>query len=263
MNDTWNSEIYSQFLDLRTRPARDLLAAIPNSFQPKTVYDLGCGPGNSTALLKERWPHAVVVGLDSSLNMLQAAKAACPNLKFIQEDIALFTPAEKIDCLFANASLQWLDHHETLIPRLCKFINPGGVLAIQMPNNFHSPSHQTGIQVLQSRASWQPLIKKLRHGLRYEPVYQLPWYYDLLVKAGIDHPILWETEYFQEMPDYQDIFAWAKGTYLRPILSAMDEENAGQFTEAYIKAIAKEYRLQANQKILLPFRRVFIVASPK
>src|SRR5205814_7169981 len=121
MSDTWNSEIYSQFLDLRTRPARDLLSIIPNSFQPKTVYDLGCGPGNSTALLKERWPYAVVVGVDSSPNMLKAAKAAYPNLEFIQDDIALFESAEKIDCLFANASLQWLNHHETLIPRLLKF----------------------------------------------------------------------------------------------------------------------------------------------
>jgi trans-aconitate 2-methyltransferase len=261
MSDSWNFEVYSQFLDLRTRPARDLLSVIPHSFQPKTVYDLGCGPGNSTALLKERWPHAVVVGVDSSPNMLKAAKSTYPDLEFIQDDIALFAPAEKIDCLFANASLQWLDYHENLIPRLLKLISAGGILAIQMPNNFHSASHQTGIWILQNHSSWQPLLKKLRYGLRSGPVYQLPWYYDLLVKAEISHPILWETEYFQEMPDYHHIFDWAKGTYLRPVLCEMDSENAGQFAEAYVKAIAKEYPLQANNKILLPFSRIFIVAS--
>ena len=261
MKDTWNSEVYSQFLDLRTRPARDLLAAIPNSFQPKTVYDLGCGPGNSTALLKARWPDAVVVGLDSSPNMLKAAKSTYPELEFVEEDIALFTPTEKIDCLFANASLQWLDYHDILIPRLLKFLSQEGVLAIQMPNNFHSGLHQTGVRVLQNHLSWQPLLKKLRYGLCSEPVYQLPWYYDLLGKAKISHPILWETEYFQEMPDYHYLFDWAKGTFLRPVLNEMDDENKNQFTKAYLSAIAKEYPRQANHKILLPFRRIFIVAA--
>lgn len=261
MSDTWNSEIYSRFLDLRTRPARDLLAVIPDSFQPKIVYDLGCGPGNSTVLLKNRWPDAVVVGLDSSSNMLKAAKLTYPELEFVEGDLALFTPTEKIDCLFANASLQWLDHHETLIPRLLKFLSPGGMLAIQMPNNFHSGLHQAGVRVLQNHLPWQVLLKKLRHGLCSEPVYQLPQYYDLLVKAEISHPILWETEYFQEMPDYPHLFDWVKGTFLRPVLEVMDDENRDQFTKAYLSAITKEYPRQANHKILLPFRRIFMVAS--
>ena len=118
MTNAWNAKIYSQFLDLRTRPARDLLSAIPDSFQPKTVYDLGCGPGNSTILLKDRWPHAEIVGLDSSLDMLEEAKTSYPDINFIEGDIAHFSPREKIDCLFANASLQWLDEHEVLIPKL-------------------------------------------------------------------------------------------------------------------------------------------------
>jgi trans-aconitate 2-methyltransferase len=261
MTDIWNPEIYSQFLDLRTRPARDLLAAIPNSFQPEIVYDLGCGPGNSTILLKERWPDAAVVGLDSSPNMLKAASAAYPDLEFIEADIASFTPTEKIDCLFANASLQWLDHHETLIPRLLKLMNPAGVLAIQMPNNFHSPLHQVGIRVLQTHSSWRPFIKKLRHGLRDKPVYQLPGYYDLLMKAGVGHCLLWETEYFQEMPDYRHIFDWVKGTYLRSVLDEIENEN--QFAQAYVEAISKEYPLQANHKILLPFKRIFMIAYLK
>ena len=95
MVDSWNAEVYSQFLDLRTRPARDLLAAIPDSVQPKIIYDLGCGPGNSTILLKDRWPHAKIVGLDSSLTMLEKAKTVYPDINFVEGDIANFSPKEK------------------------------------------------------------------------------------------------------------------------------------------------------------------------
>ena len=223
MSDTWNAKIYSQFLNFRTRPAQDLLAAIPDSFQPKTVYDLGCGPGNSTILLKQRWPHARIVGLDSSLNMLKEAKAAYPELDFVEDDIASFTLTQKIDCLFANASFQWLNQHEILIPKLLGLLNPGGVLAIQMPNNFHSPMHQVSIRILHSQENWRHLLNHLRYGFLSEPVYKVPWYYELLTKSGISQLLLWETQYFQEMAGYHEIFEWVKGTNLRLVLSHMDQ----------------------------------------
>jgi len=260
MANSWDAKIYSQFLDLRTRPARDLLSAIPDSFQPKTVYDLGCGPGNSTILLKDRWPHAKIVGLDSSSDMLEEAKKIYPDIDFIKGDIADFSPLEKVDCLFANASLQWLDKHEVLIPKLLQLLNSGGVFGIQMPNNFHSPSHQVTIKILQGRETWQPFLKNLRYGMLTEPFYKIPWYFDLLTKFGANSLQFWETEYFQEMSSYQGIFDWVKGTGLRPVLSAMDAETKIQFAHAYVEAITKEYPLQENNKILLPFRRVFIVA---
>ncbi|MGB6976394.1 MAG: methyltransferase domain-containing protein [Gammaproteobacteria bacterium] len=259
MTNFWNAKVYSQFLDLRTRPARDLLSVIPNSFQPKTVYDLGCGPGNSTILLKDRWPHAKIIGLDSSLDMLEQAKTSYPDIHFIEGDIAHFSPVEKIDCLLANASLQWLDQHEILIPKLLQFINPGGAFGIQMPNNFHVPTHQLTIKLLQSKVAWQPFLKNMRYGILTEPLYKPLWYYDLLTKSGANSLQLWETEYFHEMADYQEIFDWMKGTGLRPVFSTMDTENQAQFTSAYIKAIARAYPLQANNKILMPFNRIFMV----
>lgn len=261
--DTWDAKIYGQFLDLRTRPARDLLFAIPDSFQPKIVCDLGCGPGNSTILLKNRWPHAKIIGLDSSLDMLEEAKKSYPDIEFIQEDIANFSLPEKVDCLFANASLQWLDHHDILIPKLLQSINIGGVLGIQMPNNFHSPSHQVTVRILQSHHDWQVYLKNLRYGILKYPLYKLSWYYDLLIQHGVHSLQIWETEYFQEMKSYQDIFDWVKGTGLRPVLSAMDDENRNQFSHKYIEAIAKEYALQTNHKILLPFRRIYMVGYRK
>ncbi len=259
MTDAWNAKTYSQFLDLRTRPARDLLAAIPHSFQPKVVYDLGCGPGNSTILLKERWPHAKITGLDSSLDMLDQAKAAHPDIHFVKGDIAHFSPTEKIDCLFANASLQWLDEHEVLMAKLLQLLNPDGAFGFQMPNNFHSPSHQITLKILQSNTAWQPLLNKLRYGILTKPFYKLPWYYDLLTKLGARSLQFWETEYFQEMSHYQGIFDWVKGTGLRPVLSAMDTENQTLFSDAYVEAIANEYPMQANNKILLPFKRIFMI----
>jgi trans-aconitate 2-methyltransferase len=259
MTDIWDAKIYRQFLDLRTRPARDLLSAIPNGFEPKQVYDLGCGPGNSTILLKERWPSAEIIGIDSSKDMINEAKATHPNIHFTLGNIADFSPPGKIDCLFANASLQWLGRHEILIPQLLGHLNFGGVMAIQLPNNFHSPTHQVTIQLLQNNIAWQTHLKNLFHGSLKNPLYQAPWYYDLLSDSGAKNIQIWETDYFQEIADHQGIFDWVKGTGLRPVLTKMDADNQAIFSKAYIEAISKEYPLQSNGKVLLPYKRMFIV----
>ena len=259
--DSWNASAYSQFLDLRTRPARDLLSVIPSSFLPNTAYDLGCGPGNSTILLKQRWSDAQVIGIDSSQDMLKTAQASYPGLEFSKMNIDNFAPSAKTDLIFANASLQWLDNHALLIPKLIQSLNSGGVLAIQMPNNFHAPSHQVTLQILQDNVSWKPLLNNLRYGVLTEPFYQISRYYDLLNKVGLSGVQVWETEYYQEMNNHQAVFNWVKGTGLRPILSAMDAENQSLFAQAYVKAIKATYPVQANGKILLPFRRLFMVAS--
>ena len=192
--------------------------------------------------------------------MLNEAQAAHPDIEFIHGDIANFAPTEKIDCLFANASLQWLAHHETLLPSLLKRIHPGGIFAMQMPNNFHAPTHQVTIQLLQDHAEWQPYLQTLHYGRLTKPLYQLPWYYDLLTRAGSHELQCWGTEYLQEMADYQAIFAWVSGTGLRPVLTAMNTDHQTRFTNAYVNAIREAYPLQANGKVLMPFNRIFITA---
>lgn len=256
----WNVDIYSKFLDLRTRPARDLLAVIPATFQPNVVYDLGCGPGNSTVLLKHRWPDAKVVGVDSSPEMLKKAESAYPDIEFETGDIDHFSPPEKVDCLFANASLHWCESHETLLPKLANTLNAGGLIAIQMPNNFHSPSHQVSVQVLQSRPEWQPLLTTLIYGAMTKPRYSLPAYYDLLTTSGLHSIQCWETEYYQTMQNYRGIFDWVSGTALRPVLAEMDDESHQQFADAYVAAISNAYPIQKDGSVLLPFRRVFMAA---
>lgn len=263
MSDIWNADIYSQFLDLRTLPARDLLSAIPNTFQPKTVYDLGCGSGNSTVLLKHRWSDAQIIGFDASPAMLAEAESLYPSINFIEGNIEDFSPMEKVDCIFANASLQWLDEHQIIIPKLIACLRTKGILAIQMPNNFHAATHQVGIEILQNHEAWRPLIKKLRYRKLTQPLYHLPFYYDVFTKINATVLRLWETEYFQELNNYSEIYNWIKGTGLRPILSVMSEEDQILFENSYIKAIAKEYPLQANGKVLLPFRRVFMVGESR
>lgn len=254
----WNAKIYSEFLDARTRPAKDLLSSIPNAFHPNLIYDLGCGPGNSTILLKNRWSHAKVIGIDTSPDMLLQAKSDYPTLEFIESDIEQFNPSEKADCLFANASLQWCDHHEILIPNLTQHLNKNGILAIQMPNNFHQATHQTIIEVLQHHEPWQSIIKNLRFGVLDTKFYKLPWYYDVLLQSGLSDIQLWETEYYVEMNHYSDIFDWGKGTGLRPVLSAMNDEDKKQFEKEFIDIISTKYPTQKNGKILLPFNRIFM-----
>lgn len=255
----WDAKTYSRFLAARTRPAQDLLSVVPTDFQPKVITDLGCGPGNSTILLRERWPQATVTGIDSSADMLQQARASYPDICFEKGDIAQFSPTVKSDLIFANASLQWVDDHEMVIPQLIDKLNVGGMLAIQMPNNFHSPSHQTTLDVLSYHPDWKPLLKNLRYGPLSEPFYRIVTYYELLIQSGLSQLQLWETEYFQEMADHHAIFDWAKGTGLRPVLAALDADNQDLFRKAYIEQISTSYPLQSNGKLLFPFRRLFML----
>lgn len=259
MKNFWNAKIYSQFLDARSRPAKDLLAAIPINFEPKIVYDLGCGPGNSTVILKDRWSNAKVVGVDSSEDMLKKARADYPDIEFRMGDISQFNAPEKIDCIFANASLQWCDHHEKLFPHFIQSLNKNGVLAIQIPNNFHAAAHQAAIEILQANTQWNPLIQNLRYGILKNKFYQMPWYYDLFAQSGLQAIQLWETEYAVEMENHTGIFDWVKGTGLQPILSAMNDADKKLFEEKYIENITQKFQVQANKKVLFPFLRLFMV----
>lgn len=264
VQDLWNAKIYSQFLDNRTKPALDLCYAIPHGFSPKSIVDLGCGPGNSTVLLKSRWPKAKVLGIDSSLDMLTTAQNKYPRITFLKGDIESFTTEQPIDCIFANASLQWVDKHEVLLPRLLSFLNLGGILAIQIPNNFHNASHQVIIEILQT-PPWRALYKKIQQTLRYSklsaPLYKIGDYYDIFSTAKVANLQLWETIYQHEMPNHQAIFTWLKGSGLRPILSEMSSLEQKNFESDYLKAIAPHYPPQKNSKILFPFHRVFMVAQ--
>ena len=144
---TWSATQYSAFEQERTRPVRDLVAALPARGTVRTAIDLGCGPGNSTEVLAQRFPGATVSGLDSSEDMVAAARQRLPGLRFDLADIAAWTPAEPFDVILANASLQWVPDHAELYPRLVSLLNPGGSLAVQTPDNLEEPAHRLAREI--------------------------------------------------------------------------------------------------------------------
>ena len=251
----WSANQYLKFEDERTRPPRDLIAQVPLA-QARRVVDLGCGPGNSTELLIARYPDAEVMGLDSSPDMLRQARARLPGRSFMAGDLATWTPAAGTDLLFANAVMQWVPDHPRVLRRLLEALPPGGVLAVQMPDNTAEPALALMREVAQD-GPWSG-SSSVNHAARDE----LPRpeaYYDLLkpLSARID---IWHTVYNHVMESPEAIVEWFKGSALRPFLSALDDKLGAQFLAAYTARIGQHYTARFDGKVLLRFPRLFIVA---
>jgi trans-aconitate 2-methyltransferase len=249
---TWDDEQYLKFADQRTRPARELLARVPLEAAERVV-DLGCGPGNSTALLHERWPAARVTGVDSSAEMLQRARADLPQLEWQHADVGRFVADAPLDVLFGNAVLQWLPDHRELVPRLFAQLRPGGVLALQMPHNFAEPSHRW---MRELPGPWQARTAGVR---AHSPVGEAAFYYDLLAPEA-RHVDLWLTRYEHVLDSAESIVEWVKGTGLRPFLDVLAADERAPFLSAYTRALGAEYPARSDGKRLFSFPRLFIVA---
>jgi len=253
--EDWSARQYLKFEDERTRPPRDLLAQVPLR-QARLVFDLGCGPGNSTELLVGRYPEAEVIGLDSSPDMLRKAHERLPQCTFLEADIASWSPPPRTDLLFANASFQWLPDHPRVLRRLLEALPSGAVLAVQMPDNTREPSHVLQREVA-ANGPWAG-----DPGMIAAPRGDLPApkeYYDLLGPAcsRID---IWHCTYNHVMATPQAIVEWFKGSALQPYLSALDAQAREQFLAAYSEKIAAAYQPRFDGKVLLRFPRLFIVA---
>lgn len=251
----WNAQQYLKFEDERTRPACDLLAQITRR-DARKVVDLGCGPGNSTALLVERWPQAEVTGVDTSADMLRQARERLPNQTFVEANISHWAMPEGTDVLFANAVLQWVPDHLRQLKRLLGALEPGGVLALQMPDNMDEPSHVTMREV----ANLPPWRKTLAEAARLHGNLPKPGaYYDALrpLCSRLD---IWHTIYNHVLDDTAAIVEWVKGTGLRPFLDPLDPPERRTFLAEYAARIAACYLPQADGKVLLRFPRLFIVA---
>jgi len=250
---SWDPKKYLSYADERTRPAADLLARVAND-APVGVVDLGCGPGNSTALLAARWPHAWIDGVDSSDAMLEQARRSGVRGHWILADLASWTPEATYDVVFSNATYQWLPDHRSLLPRLFGFVKPGGTFAFQVPCNFNAPSHVLMREVAQSR----PWAAKLRN-VREASVLGADAYYDILspLSRTLD---IWETTYLQVMQGDDPVFDWVSATGLRPFVQALDETERESFTQAYRLRLRHAYPKRAEGKTLFPFQRLFAVA---
>lgn len=252
---TWDADLYLRFADERARPARDLIVRIelPN---PRRIVDLGCGPGNSTVLLHERWPDAELVGLDNSPEMIAAAKGAHPRWTWLQADISHWQADTPFDLVFSNAALHWTPDHSRLFPHLLRQASPSGVLAVQMPVISYSPVHQL-IFAIADDAAWRSRMVHARTAIQ---VQSAGFYYDLLrpLSRRLD---LWETEYLHVMDGPEAILEWIRGTGLRPFLEALQTQTERQeFLDRLLSGVAQAYPPQQDGRVLFPYRRLFLIA---
>lgn len=254
----WNPGIYLKFRDQRTRPARDLLDRVQLD-SPARVLDVGCGPGNSTRLLAERWPGAETIGIDSSEAMIRQAGEEQPEGKWLVLDAAgELSALGRFDVVFSNAALQWMPDHEGLLARLFALVNDGGVLAVQVPNNDGSPLH-TAVRRTVESAAWRERIPT-----RSRQVFDSAETYYRLLSPLTGVVDLWETIYYHVMNSHADLLEWIRGTHLRQYLSQLPDAAAREDFEGGIMRIAAgQYPVQANGKILYPFRRLFFIAEKR
>jgi trans-aconitate 2-methyltransferase len=252
---TWSAAQYVKFEQERTRPVRDLVARIPNA-EVLSAADIGCGPGNSTEVLRERYPQARIIGLDSSPDMISSARKRLPDIVFEVADIGEWRPKEPLDVILANAVLQWIPDHERLFPALMAKLGPGGALAVQMPDNLDEPSHRLMGEV----ASAGPGAAKLKDAANARTERHLADWYFRLLRPHAPHVDVWRTTYFHALAGARAIVEWLKGTGLRPFLDPLEESEREAFLARYEAAVAKAYPAEPDGTVLLPFPRLFVVA---
>jgi trans-aconitate 2-methyltransferase len=253
---SWSAKQYVAFEDERTRPVRDLLAALP-PIDAHSVIDLGCGPGNSTEVLAACYPQANISGIDSSSDMIEAARRRLPHVSFAVADLQAWKDEGPFDVILANAVLQWVDNHESLLPRLIERLAPGGALAVQMPDNLEEPAHRLMRQVA-ADGPWAATLAA--SSAARPPLAGAAWYHELLrpLCSKVD---LWRTTYYHFLRGGAEaVVEWFKGSGLRPFLEPLDAAQRREFLEFYTAAIAKAYPKVADGSVLLPFPRVFLTA---
>ncbi len=252
----WSATHYLQFEAERTRSASDLLARVPDGAIAR-IADLGCGPGNSTELLANRFPRAAILGLDSSDDMLAKARGRLPHVAFEKADVARWRASAPLDLIFANAVLQWIPDHIALMVRLISELAPGGRLAVQAPDNLGEPSHV----LMRTVAARAPFAAKLAGATAArERIGAFTDYYAALapVCAQID---LWRTTYVHALQGPDAVVEWVASTGLRPFLSPLAQDERQAFLGEYRAEIRAAYPPLADGRVLLPFPRLFIVAA--
>jgi trans-aconitate 2-methyltransferase len=251
----WSARQYLKFEDERTRPPRDLLAQVPLD-RPRRVVDLGCGPGNSTELLIERFPDADVIGVDSSPDMLRQARERLPRCTFVGGDLSTWMPEQGTDLLFANAVFHWVPDHPQVLARLLQALPSGGVLAVQMPDTTNEPA----LSRAEKLAAAGPWAAALAHANAARNDLPRPEdYYDLLrpLCGRID---IWHTHYNHVIENHTGVVEWFKGSGLRPFLAPLDAAMRELFIADYSDEIRHAYPARCDGRVMMKMPRLFILA---
>jgi len=250
----WEPGRYLTFGSERQQPALDLMAALPERALT-SIVDLGCGAGANAEMLRDRFPRARITGVDSSPEMLAEA-CKREGIHWVRADIADWRPDHPPSLIFSNAALHWLSDHAVLFPRLLSTLEPEGVLAVQMPNNFAAPTHTT----IAETALNGPWREKLEPLIRQAPVASPDFYYGLL--APLCKSVrLWQTEYIHVLSGDNPVADWTRGTALKPFLDALEGKQRENFFEAYANRIAEAYPPGPDGRTLMPFKRIFLIAE--
>jgi trans-aconitate 2-methyltransferase len=249
----WDPDHYLRFADHRTRPGLELIARIPG-VEPRTIVDLGSGTGHLAAVLAGRWPEASVLGIDSSPDMVERARLDHPALRWEVGDIGRWAATEPVDLLFSNAALHWLDDHQTLFRRLRSFVAPGGVLAVQMPDNWAAPTHRIPAEVL-DEGGWPA---EARDSLLRDRLAQPADYARWVEPASVD---LWRTTYYQQLTGEDPVWNWVTGSVLAPVLAALDRPDQQRFAGVCQARYTEAYPPGPGGVTTLPFSRLFLVAK--
>lgn len=251
----WNSELYLKFKKERTQPAIDLANRI-HFKNPEKIIDIGCGPGNSTGILKEKFKEARILGVDNSVNMIETAKKNNPDMDFklfdASRDFDLII--EKFDIVFSNACIQWIPNHKKLLKNMMNILVPGGIMAVQIPIQFDQPMHRIVDRVAKT-PKWKEYIK-------FEKVFNIlheEEYFDVLSEISSDFS-MWKTVYMHRMPSHESIIEWYRSTGLKPYLDVLPSEKKEEFEKDVLEEVIKAYPIQKNSEVIFPFPRLFFTA---
>ena len=252
----WNPELYLKFNQERIQPSIDLVARI-NIDIPKTIIDIGCGPGNSTQILAERWPNAKIVGIDNSPSMIEKAKKDYPHQEWIIVDAGKDSIQGKYDIVFSNATIQWIPDHTRLMKKLHSLLNEKGMLAIQIPMFWDMAIGKSILRIAEA-PRWSTFTHSIENTFT---IHNCGFYYDVLVNL-FSKTDIWETHYMHQMESHSAILDMIRSTGLKPYLETLqNDHDKKDFEQLVLKSIAVDYPAQENGKVLFPFRRLFFVAQ--
>ncbi len=255
INKDWNPELYLKYKSERTQPSKDLVARI-NLPNPQSIIDMGCGPGNSTQVLVERWKQSKIVGVDKSPSMIEKAKQDYPDQEWKVVDVGMDKIIEKYDLVFSNATLQWIPDHKNLLKNLWEIVKPGGAIAAQIPL-YHLMPVSKLIDVVANESEWKD---RLKESIGKLTILEPDNYYDILaaLTSEID---LWETDYFHIMDSHESIIEMIRLTGLKPFLDKLEtDKEKNEFERQATKKVSLAYPPQKNNKVLFPFKRLFFIA---